>query len=184
MGLFAGCCGPGAAPLDVCAHRAPGGTGCAAAAFAAPAAAARCPCPWQWAAESFLRLHASHTAAYSVEMPRGRPRPGIPHKRQSEDRSANAFGSHRCVFASFRPIASAKETHAKRCFFFSGGTRAVLMVSQLNHVTFSYVKSRGFKSSLNATKWPRVQPKPASPALQGFFCFLCLAPYAGVLNTT
>ena len=177
VGLFAGCCGPGAAPWDVCAHGAPGGTGCAAAAFAAPAAAARCPCRWQWAAESFLRRHASHLTA--VRVPGGRPCPGIPHKRQSEDRSANAFGSHRCVFAPFRPIASAKETHAKRCFFFSGGTRAVLMVAQLSHVTFCFANSRGFKACLNATKWPRVQPKLARAALHGFFFSLPRA-YTGV----
>ena len=56
--------------------------------------------------------------------------------------------------------------------------------SEKTHVTFCFANSSGFEASLNATKWPRVQPKPASPALQGFFCFLCLAPYAGVLNTT
>ena len=38
-------------------------------------------------------------------------------------------------------------------------------------MTFCFANSRGFKSSLNGTKWPRVQPKPASPALQGFFVF-------------
>ena len=41
--------------------------------------------------------------------------------------------------------------------------------SAISHVTGTNVKSRGFKSSLNATKWSRVQPKLASAALHGFF---------------
>ena len=100
--------------------------------------------------------------------------------------SANAFGSQRCVFASFRPIASAKETHnrAPQTLVFSfRGLTVVLLVAELNHVTFSFSNSFGLKSSLIGTKWPRVQPKPASPALvvalQDFFFSL-----TGVLNTT
>ena len=67
-----------------------------------------------------------------------------------------------------------KRDPRKTMLFSFPGAHGGFNGSGISHVTFSYVKSRGFKSSLNATKWPRVQPKPASPALQGFFFFLLL----------
>ena len=154
----------------------------AAAAFAAPAAAARCPLRWQWAAESFLRRHASH-------IPRVYPCPAgarVPasHTNANQRIEARMRSEATAAFLHrFVPSLPQKRPTQNDAFSFPGA-HGGFNGSAISHVTFCFANSSGFEASLNAAKWPRVQPQPASPALQGFFCFLSLAPYAGVLNTT
>ena len=112
----------------------------------------------------------------------GRPTAAHLHTKESRGFERERVRKPRLRFCIVSSIASAKETHngtRKRTVFSFRQLARCNNRSEKTHVTGTNVKSRGFKSSLNGTKWPRVQPKLARAALHGFFFSLPRA-YTGV----